>query len=357
MSFNLGDQITFEVRLSLDGVPTDTTDVTLTVTDPAGSPTLYPVAQLDHPGVGHYLLTLAASMSGMWFWAWSDPQLAGADSGFFIVDVTGRGPWCSLDDVLKCKHCASATDLALLSQAVDAASDWLYRRTRRMYPGLLRRQLRPFAQASAWWGGTGAFGGIGWPSWGGTLNEFIGGGYQGIEGIMDDSSAWASGRYLPEVILPDRTVDVEAVLLDGHTLVRGTDWRLDPPNRLVRLGGRFWPYSQDNRLAETETGTFSVHVIMGREPPTLGRWACADLACELYRDRKGQTTGTLPKEFTNFARQGVTIVLPNPADLTKSGITGLWVVDRFLQMADKETRRARVTSPDVPDGYGRIIGA
>jgi hypothetical protein len=353
MPILLGSQLTFSVTLTLDGAAHDSADLLLVVTDPTGAATTFTAGQLDHvTASGHYKITLPGDIPGVWTWAFSDPSLAGGSSAFFVVSPIGRTPWCTVDDVTP--RLSAGADLVLVSQAIEAASDFLYQRTRRMYPGLSRRELRPCCPHTPLYGGMGALLALAWPFSGQFTSLPWSNAMASASPVWEGPTPCACGL-VPEIILPARTVTVEAVKVDGTTLVEGTDWRLDRPDRLVRLNGR-WPSCQNLSQPDTASDTFSVHAILGRQVPTLGRWAAAELAAEFFKAHTGADPCALPKSLQQLVRQGVTIQMPDPSALADKGYVGLWTVDRFLQVADRQRRPASVLSPDMPASTVRTIG-
>ena len=138
---------------------------------------------------------------------------------------------------------------------------------------------------------------------------------------------------ISEIVLP--TVGtVLAVTLDG-VLLEETDWRLDNHRLLVRLEGS-WPACQD--LSYVEEPSFAVTYVPGLSVPAMGALAAGTFLCQLARRLCGASCD-LPANASAVTRQGVSVTLD---PLTE---TGLWVVDQWIEMANRAT--PRVYSPDV----------
>lgn len=73
---SVGDQVDVGYLATVDGVLTDAT-LTLTVTDPTGTPT---TPSVTHASTGNYQSSFTVSAAGVWFWYWT---ASGA-----VVDVT-----------------------------------------------------------------------------------------------------------------------------------------------------------------------------------------------------------------------------------------------------------------------------
>jgi len=118
-------------------------------------------------------------------------------------------------------------------------------------------------------------------------------------------------------------------------------------SRLVRVDGGTWPCCQDpaNPILEIDYS-------WGKVVPEAGLLAATELACHLAYAAHPSTAGKckLPAGVQTVTRQGVTLILPNSADLLKDGKTGLPMTDLFLTAYNpsKLRRKARVFSPDFP---------
>lgn len=159
-----------------------------------------------------------------------------------------------------------------------------------------------------------------------------------------------------ELLLPDRARSVTEVLVDGEVLPEGTGWLLWDGRRLVRTDGERWPLCQDWTVTGGP-GTWSVTAVYGSEVPESGRWAVWQLAAEYA---KWCQTGEckLPGYTTTVTRQGVTQTFPSIVDLVEHGLTGLALVDRFLDTWNPDRLRgsAQVWNPDDFDQQPRHLG-
>jgi len=116
---------------------------------------------------------------------------------------------------------------------------------------------------------------------------------------------------------------VTQVQLDGVTL-DPTDWHLDPDGTLVRTDGAGWPIGQD-----VFAPRWLVDYVIGIEPSAGANAAAGRYAGEFARAFKGAACN-LPVRARSIARTGLTIELPDPAELTENGRTGSPQVDAWL---------------------------
>jgi hypothetical protein len=158
-----------------------------------------------------------------------------------------------------------------------------------------------------------------------------------------DGSCSCTG--LSEVVLPAPVHSVTQVKVDG-VVVSGSGYRLDDNRILVRLGAS-WPTCNDLARDDDQPGTWSVTAEYGTPVPEGGTWAVGELACELLKARNGEDC-RLPKAVTQLVRQGATIQFPNAVELLREGLTGLWLVDMFVQTwnPNRLKRRSSVYSVD-----------
>lgn len=123
------------------------------------------------------------------------------------------------------------------------------------------------------------------------------------------------------------TVGVDTVTLDGVVLDPAS-YRL-MGQLLVRVDGR-WPCCQDWTVPGDQPGAFEVRYRWGALPDDAGLYACAVLACELWKGSQGEASCRLPKRVTTVTRQGVTIAMLDPLSLFPDGMTGVPEVDLWL---------------------------
>lgn len=152
---------------------------------------------------------------------------------------------------------------------------------------------------------------------------------------------------ISEVVLPAPVYDVVQVKVDG-VIVSGSEYRLDDNRFLVSLGDD-WPTCNDLSQDDTQPNTWSVTARYGLDVPEGGAWAVGELACELVRARNGEDC-RLPRNVTQLVRAGVTIQFPNVVELLREGLTGLYLVDQFINTWNPSglRRRSGVYSVDRP---------
>lgn len=146
---------------------------------------------------------------------------------------------------------------------------------------------------------------------------------------------------ISEVILVGQISAVTAVKVDGVTLTKDVDYRLDDLRRLVRLGGHSWPRCNELNLADTQVGTWSVTVQTGVDVPALGELAVGVLTIEFAKAMLCDNTCQLPKPVQSLARQGVNITFLDPNQVFQEGRTGLYLPDLFITTFNPRGRRQR----------------
>jgi hypothetical protein len=183
-----------------------------------------------------------------------------------------------------------------------------------------------------------------WPGNGWLSVALVGGAWFNV--VCGRCTQGCSCVAVSEILLPAPVYRIVEVRVDGTPLVTGA-YRLDDARRLVRTDGDEWPRCNDLNLDDTEEGTWSVTAEFGREVPTLGRLAVGELACQLVRARNGEDC-QLPVNVTQLVRQGVTIQMPDALELLREGVTGLYLVNLFIQTYNPRrlARRAGVYAVD-----------
>lgn len=237
---------------------------------------------------------------------------------------------------------------ALIDQAVQAATEALWNRTRRMF-GLCSVKLRPCAKDcmsgaiwSSWWTSWGASTGWTWP-----FPALVGGQWINLAcGFCGDN---CSCTRLAEVQLPYPVAEIEQVMVDGAVLDPSA-YRVDDWRKLVRIDGGEWPRCNNLNLADTEVGTWSVTASYGEQVPTLGSLAVGELASQIYLRCTGGKGCTLPAATVQqVTRQGVTKVFFDANTAFKSSKIGLYYPDLFIATYNpKGGRQARVFDIDKP---------
>ena len=90
----------------------------------------------------------------------------------------------------------------------------------------------------------------------------------------------------------------------------------------------------------------------GTKPPPIGKMAALELADQFVKAVECPSECKLPERITSVSRQGVSFQVFDPQDFMNEGRTGLYTVDIFLKTVnpDRAQKRARVFSPDLPQG-------
>jgi hypothetical protein len=217
--------------------------------------------------------------------------------------------------------CNAAWDPTSLDKPIEAASDILYALSGYRWPGPQADVVRPCsplrAQAPRWLGTAyppavvGA--GTGWCGCAGP--ELCGCATPGIVELAGTP-----------------VVSVERVTVDAVVLPPAA-YRL-MGQLLVRTDGTDWPCCQDWTVEGDQPGAFEVRYTWGALPPVAGEYACAALACELWRatspDSDTVNACRLPKRITTISRQGVNLAMLDPMTMFPDGMTGLPEVDLWL---------------------------
>lgn len=151
---------------------------------------------------------------------------------------------------------------------------------------------------------------------------------------------------IQEIRLPLPVGQIVEVLLDGDALDPAA-YRLDEPNRLVRLDGETWPACQDMAAALTEVGTFGVTYLNSEPVDGIGMYVAGLLAAEFAKGCDGKACA-LPRSVTQIVRQGVTMTIA--PGLFPDGLTGIREVDAYTAAynPNRLTSPPAVWSPDQP---------
>lgn len=182
-----------------------------------------------------------------------------------------------------------------------------------------------------------------------------------VAGVWHNSCGCArsddcSCSQLSQVWLRPPVHDVTEVLVDG-VVQAGSSWSLQRTpvsSFLVRLTGDAWPGCQNLTLPDSDEGTFAVTYRRGTPWPAEAGRIIGRYACELARGAAGLDC-ELPSRVTSVVREGVTLDLESPDDLTVNGKTGLADVDSWVGQVNPGALRDRpwVYSPDLPQ-YRRV---
>lgn len=260
-------------------------------------------------------------------------------------------PWADLIDLAEC--CSSAADDALKERALTVATDVLFEKTGRRFPGNCEKTVRPCAQTR------------------GEQLPFIPPTDASVNyGTLITGASWYGAcscnrsqrcgcTRLSEIRLADVVSEVTQVRVDGvildPSLYRVDDWKM-----LVRLPdadgtNAGWPCCQRLELDATENETFEVTFTHGALPPAPLVQAAMELACQIVLGCEGSDECKLPQRVTSVTRQGVSFTLLDPQTFLTQGRTGLYSVDLAIATYNPKgiQRRASAISPDVPRPWRR----
>lgn len=238
---------------------------------------------------------------------------------------------------------------AVTGVAVQAASEILYQLTAQRF-GLCRVKLRPCRQSCSstfpwheWW----QYGTYPQPYW------WAGTWYNLACGSCPNDSC--SCVHLEETTLPGPVYDVVEVKVNGVTLVKNVDYRIDDYRKLVRLSGELWPFCQNMNLADTEVDTWSVTVDYGEVVPALGNLAVGELAAEIVKYLLCLDC-QLPQGVVDISRQGISMSIANIAELFNTGFIQLRMCDLFIKTANPNHLQARSAVYDLDGPQHRAWG-
>lgn len=178
---------------------------------------------------------------------------------------------------------------------------------------------------------------------------------------------WQNGQDLSELLLQGPVRKINSVIVDGENL---GGW--PPPNRnftlydgrrLVRnavqqAGGaasNAWPWNQQLQLDLTNPGTFAIDYEWGKPPPPEGVVACIELAIAVANALSGDEDAKLPSRVLSVTTQGVSVAVGDPLTYIREDLTGLPLVDMFLNAVNpaKLRRRSLFLGPNSVIGRGQ----
>ncbi len=239
---------------------------------------------------------------------------------------------------------------ALCAEAASAASDILYERTAKIFPGAcgpvtVRPVSRPTDSDTRAWGAT--LSTVGWVASQGFASAYgsFNPGVLSHFGITDQ----------PTIRLPYAVTEILQVKIDG-LVIPATEYELRDFQELVRIRptaatvptARYgWPTSQIMDLPDTEKGTFSVTYMFGNPPPAAGKFAARRLGEYLVLPQLGDTS-RLPTRVRQVSRQGISAMVTDVLDLLEKGMLGIYECDAFVKSYNPHglARQAAVWSPD-----------
>lgn len=178
--------------------------------------------------------------------------------------------------------------------------------------------------------------------------------YMGTDGLWRNASVCGcstdcSCGELCEVELVGPIHDIVSVDLGGEVLVPGVDYRVDSPNRLVRLGEECWPDCQDMSAAPGEADTFTVTYRTGLPLDVDAIAAVSALTCHLIKGCSPGGCGCkATKNVTRVTRQGYEVEMADPTLIYSEGRTGIPEADLWISAVNpyRQASPSRVYSPD-----------
>lgn len=152
-----------------------------------------------------------------------------------------------------------------------------------------------------------------------------------------------------QVWLPPPVYSIPATgITVGADIVPIDSWRVDDAEWLVKTDGDCWPQCQDYN---TDSGDsfFQVTYFQGIPVPSVLLAAAGELACEWVKACIGAPC-RLPQRVTSISRQGVSVSLPDVAQLLERGLTGVPTVDQVIRSFNPYglVSRMHIASPDWP---------
>lgn len=273
-------------------------------------------------------------------------------------------PWITGADVAECCSADDASDTTIFDSAAEVASELLFNFSLRRYPGICERTVRPCRTGCGCPWQVLSRGHIIWnPYWPNMWNGL------GMWGCGDGDSCGC--QPLSRVLLAGYVREITEVVIDG-TVVDPNTYRVDRNRWLVRTREHpdddwpHWPGCQDMTLPEDQHGTWAVTYTFGEDVPAAGAAAAIELACEIYKQCKGEPC-KLPANATRVIRTGVVVEKPSFAPwafqrgtgrIPRGWQTGMPAVDAFLSAYNPGglTRAPIFWSPAAPLRYAPPVG-
>lgn len=247
-----------------------------------------------------------------------------------MISVGPCAVWTSASEVTGQCIASSAEvipDLPVIEAAIESASEYLFERSARQFPGVCTAVLRP-------------------------VPPYINGEQSGSHNGPRRPRSEIDLSVYP-------IVAIDEVLIDG-VAVDPSEYQVQGQRLLVRMAtapdyvNDGWPTEQHMDRAPTEPGTWQVTVQYGVAPPALGVLAANVLAWELVKACTGQhcRIATAPKTIN---RQGVIIKAIDPNTLPPGRI-GIQELDLFLAAYNPANlqRKPQVWTPDRVNRVRRI---
>lgn len=256
-------------------------------------------------------------------------------------------PWATEEDVTACGGEVDCDD-EVLARNLRVASYILYLLSRRKYPGICTRTVRPCAA-----GGPGHWVVDGWqPSWG-TLRAWgwcCQPKHTGLTCNCGGPSQVSLG------VFPVR--DVLSVQIDGINL-DADEYSIIADRFLVRMAdadgnAQCWPVTQRIDKVLGDVDTWGVTVEYGVAPPEAGVMGAAEYARELCLACANDAACTLPARVQTVVRQGVQYAFLDPMMFLTNGLVGTPIADAWLQAERRGDQDAQVMFIN-PDDHVRAI--
>ena len=280
------------------------------------------------------------------------------------------GDWITPADVQACcSGLADPPNATELQQAVDMATNILFRLSGRQYPGICSRTVRPCYGDGC---GCGGDAWLQWPmgGWTYSLWNAAAGGWAfpnqpyRIDGEWFDFNSCCAGQCnLPSVLLPMPVGSVTQVVIDGE-IFDPTLYGVEQYRRLVRFDGLQWPCTQNRAVCSapyglapndgSKDGTWQVTYSYGRIPDQSGLSATARFACEIAKFMCNADGCVLPQRLQTVTREGISMSFADPLTfLDEGGRVGIYEVDLWLASVNpgKIPRRSTVRRMDKSPQY------
>lgn len=249
--------------------------------------------------------------------------------------------WTTPEEV---RECCSGLDPAYdLTDAIQFASEILYRYSGRQFPGECERTIYPCSGsncgccAAAWRAGDWWWQFNPYPAW--PVPNGSGDGFVNIGACSNRCS-------LDRVKLPATVNEIVEIIIDGDILDPSA-YKIEAYRWVARVDGGKWPCS-NNLIGEPgDDGVWTITYSYGKPVPAGGRIAASKFACELAKSHCG-ADNCLPERLKSLSRQGVEMVFPDPLDFMGKNEVGIYEVDLWLYSVNPSglKRRSRVHRPD-----------
>lgn len=258
-------------------------------------------------------------------------------------------PWVDAADVLSDDELSQLTD----EQADDVAmfaSEVLYVRSNKYWPGVCSRIVRPdLGERRLWWrDGTTPWTDLPW--------------WVGYEAPYSARWFHCDHRHLHRFNLPGPVDSVDSVTIDGVTLDPDA-YVVGGRNTLIRVDGEPWPRGQDLTRQPTDPAVagrapaWQVAYQWGAAPPRTGMLVCASLLHELVAAVTGCRDCRLPwaGAVATVQKGGATVSYASLLDKIPQGYVGLADVDLWLDNVRGgpwRPRRPRIIRADARPRHG-----